>query len=394
MVLKNLNIYKKTSLIIISLIALYSIAVFFKYYLNNNAYEFDPWLSNYQGGFVRRGLPGEIFYIFYQFLKINPAIITLIFVSLLYVYFYWSLLKNLLNLKISRLLLLVLFSPLALFFPIINSKAIGHKEILFFVSFFIFYLLIKKFEKFYLAFFLTILIIFLGLSYEALLFYSPYLIILFFFKGFNSYKEFFYYLFYFSTISLSILLINYVFKGNSFIVSQICDSVINFVNPNCETVGKIADLKLSVQDHTIQKTGSEGALNLYKNYFFIYPLGAIYGLSPLLIFLFCSSFTDKKIKDLNLLLVFASLFILTIPVYYFGADWGRYLNITNISSIILILILINEKKIKIKNNFIIYQLNKIPKFIFLIFVFLYALSFSVPICCQTSFKLGLLKFFL
>ena len=47
-------------LIILSLIII--INNFFRFFQNNSVYEFDPWLSNYQGGFVRRGMPGEFFY--------------------------------------------------------------------------------------------------------------------------------------------------------------------------------------------------------------------------------------------------------------------------------------------------------------------------------------------
>ena len=49
-----------STLLVLSLIII--INNFFRFYKNNSVYEFDPWLSNYQGGFVRRGIPGEIFY--------------------------------------------------------------------------------------------------------------------------------------------------------------------------------------------------------------------------------------------------------------------------------------------------------------------------------------------
>ena len=69
---KNLTI---SSLIFLSLIVV--INNFYRFFLHNSSYQFDPWLSNYQGGFVRRGIPGEIFYKLYQLLDINPAIIAI-----------------------------------------------------------------------------------------------------------------------------------------------------------------------------------------------------------------------------------------------------------------------------------------------------------------------------
>ena len=50
-------------LLVLSLIII--INNFFRFFQNNSVFEFDPWLSNYQGGFVRRGIPGEIFYQIY-----------------------------------------------------------------------------------------------------------------------------------------------------------------------------------------------------------------------------------------------------------------------------------------------------------------------------------------
>ena len=56
-------------LLVLSLVII--INNFFRFFQNNSVYEFDPWLSNYQGGFVRRGIPGEIFYQIYNFLHIH-----------------------------------------------------------------------------------------------------------------------------------------------------------------------------------------------------------------------------------------------------------------------------------------------------------------------------------
>ena len=87
-----------SSLLFLSLIII--INNFFRFFKNNSVYEFDPWLSNYQGGFVRRGIPGEIFYQIYNFLHIHPGWMVFIFVSTLYVLFYlnfFNLIKNIKN---------------------------------------------------------------------------------------------------------------------------------------------------------------------------------------------------------------------------------------------------------------------------------------------------------
>ena len=136
-----------SALLIISLITI--INNFFRFFQNNTAYEFDPWLSNYQGGFVRRGIPGEIFYQIYNFLSIHPGWMVFIFVSILYLLFYFNFLNLIKNIKLNKLYLFIIFSPISFFFPVLNSKASGHKEILFLFLFSFFCLVMPKINRIY-----------------------------------------------------------------------------------------------------------------------------------------------------------------------------------------------------------------------------------------------------
>ena len=132
-------------LLVLSLIII--INNFFRFFQNNSVYEFDPWLSNYQGGFVRRGIPGEIFYQIYNFLHIHPGWMVFIFVSILYLLFYLNFFNLIKNLKLNKLYAFIIFSPIAFYFPILNSKASGHKEILFFFFLSLFCLMLPKINK-------------------------------------------------------------------------------------------------------------------------------------------------------------------------------------------------------------------------------------------------------
>ena len=124
---KNLTI---SSLIFLSLIII--IINFLRFFKHNSAYQFDPWLSNYQGGFVRRGIPGEFFYKLYQFFDLNPAILALVFVSLLYLFFYFYFLKILAQIKLNRLLIFSIFSPLSYIFQYLIVKLLGIKKLYFY----------------------------------------------------------------------------------------------------------------------------------------------------------------------------------------------------------------------------------------------------------------------
>ena len=81
--LKN---FIKNNFIVSSLLFLSLIIIninFFRFFQNNATYQFDSWMSNYQGGFVRRGIPGEIFYQIHNLLDIHLGWMIFIFVCFL-----------------------------------------------------------------------------------------------------------------------------------------------------------------------------------------------------------------------------------------------------------------------------------------------------------------------
>ena len=76
-----------SSLIILSLIII--INNFYRFFQNNSAYEFDNWLINYQGGFVRRGFIGEFFFQFHELFNIHLGWLVFISISVIYLLFYF-----------------------------------------------------------------------------------------------------------------------------------------------------------------------------------------------------------------------------------------------------------------------------------------------------------------
>ena len=79
----------KNNIIVSSLLLLSLIIIninFFRFFQNNATYQFDSWMSNYQGGFVRRGIPGELLFQLNSLLDIHLGWIVFIFVCLLYIF--------------------------------------------------------------------------------------------------------------------------------------------------------------------------------------------------------------------------------------------------------------------------------------------------------------------
>ena len=114
----------------------------------SNTYDVDTnnaiaeWLINYQGGFGRRGLLGEIFVQISLVTDINLKSLILyflIFIQTIYYYFIYRIFKII---KFEFLVLLCFCSPLFIIFPLAELEALGRKDILiplFFMIFCAFY---------------------------------------------------------------------------------------------------------------------------------------------------------------------------------------------------------------------------------------------------------------
>ena len=369
---------------------------FFRFFQNKTLYQFLPWLSNYQGGFTRRGLPGEIFFQIHDLFNIHLGWMVFLFVCFLYLIFYFTFFYLIKKIQLEKLLILAIFSPIALYFPVLNSKATGHKEIIFLCLLALFCCLVPKIKKNYENILMILITSLAVLSHDGLIFYLTYLVIPFviFFK-FENYKELFLDLLPITFITILLAFIIYIFKGTEQHVNAICDSVKLYVDPGCREAGQIAFLKHSIEYNILSRGAAEIEGNLvFQEYFRIYGLGFIIGFFPLIILYGKSKLVlpivSKKIHS-QFILFFP--LIMSAPIYYMAADWGRYLYISYISSLIILIFgLSNEifakEKSKNENNE-----SMIKKILFSLIIFVYCLGWTVPICCEKNFKSGIYDFF-
>ena len=82
-----------------------------KYIVGNDS-TISEWLINYEGGFTKRGLIGQIAIYLAYFFKINLRESILIMQILLLLSYFVLLYKFLENLKIDRLMMLSIFTPI------------------------------------------------------------------------------------------------------------------------------------------------------------------------------------------------------------------------------------------------------------------------------------------
>ena len=379
-----------TCLVLFSLI--FEIVRFYEFTNEFSSWQYGDWLINYQGGLVRRGLIGHILFSLHKFLHIDLDSLIFIFVSFLYFFVSFFLIKSIKFIDDNIENLLIFLSPGFFIYPIMNSGIIGRKDIflIFFVVLFVFFE--KKISNKYILISFLIALVLLCFSHSGFVFYSQYLFFLFILIKHNrnlSVNKID--LLAFTLTLVFIILFIITFDANQLTIDNICLSVKDFVSENCATGGQIyhlSDSNTNIRYRLFEK------INLGSNYIINYFI--IYGLSAFVVFFFISKKTiNSKINILIFkfqlkkpFLFFLLLFILTIPAFVLGRDWGRYIYMSY-SCIFFIYIYCIKEKILIFNNDS-FKLFK-NKFILVIFILFYSFFVTFPYYDASSFKVTLRK---
>ena len=132
---------KKALYGIVVFVFLFQVVKFYSFYLEYSVWEYAEWVINYQAGFVRRGLIGEILFRIYQLTSIHLDFVVLVFVILIIMFNSYFLIRSIKYVSKSYINLLIFFSPGFFLYSIMNSQIIGRKDILmiFVMGFFVFF---------------------------------------------------------------------------------------------------------------------------------------------------------------------------------------------------------------------------------------------------------------
>ena len=134
---KNINFY-----IIIYLSILFLFSVFFLYQKHDVANDstISEWLINYEGGFTKRGLIGQLSIYLSNFFIVKLRDTIFVLQTLLvgtYFFLIYNLLKNILY---NKIFIFAIFTPIFILYPIAEIEVLARKEIFIFI-----YLLIYTF---------------------------------------------------------------------------------------------------------------------------------------------------------------------------------------------------------------------------------------------------------
>ena len=141
MVVKNFNFY---FFIFIHSILLLAVFHLYKKHLVGNDSSISEWMINYQGGFTRRGLPGEIAFHIAKTFDLKLRFVIFLFQSFFYSLYLLLIYYFFRNIRINTIILFAIFTPIFLIYHIAELEVLARKEIFLFIGYIWFYNISKK----------------------------------------------------------------------------------------------------------------------------------------------------------------------------------------------------------------------------------------------------------
>ena len=353
---KNYKNYFKYYLISISVFAVFWL--YLKHSVGNDS-TISEWIINYQGGFTRRGLPGEIAFHIALFLDLKLRFVILlmqIFFYLLYIFLIYKFFKKV---KTNAVILFALFTPIFLIYHVAELEVLARKELFLFIGFIWFYNISTN-EKNVLKPILWIIFVLplVTTLYEPAVFYYSFFaaVIILKMKDEKPIKIFSIIFFIFlPSVTISWFSAFSIISKEGFEIMK--TSLMDNFGETCYMSCGLMDTKREAIVHikaTIDKlTEKENSIYIYL---FRYFLIMLIGCAPLFLLIKNSEFKKKVLKFKKLILVFIILNIF-VPIHWLMfIDWGRAVNITYVSSILFFFYLY-------KNDYISINFLKIKKII-------------------------------
>ena len=349
-------------------------SIFYLYWKHDvgNDWSISEWLINYQGGFTRRGLGGEINIFLADLFSIplrNAILFLQVTAHLIYLVFLFIYLKDL---KLDILQIFALFSPLFLLYPIAELEALGRKEIFIFLFFtFVIFFSKEKFHRNIVNFVVFIFFPLLCLIWEQIILFAPFFAVILI----NKNK-----LYLFSETLTKLFLI-----FSSTIVVMIIVFAFPLSNEGHEIMCRYLELEFSEKcygsaDLLIKNTIYFDTFSIHNKTqftdYFRYLMIFLVGFLPLCLCISKKQFTNQEnfiTKNFRPIYLFLTIYIPILLLFAFGHDWGRWIHIQYSLSILLYFYLIKNNVIS--NNFnykiLVDFLSKKKKLLIFIF-FIYA----------------------
>ncbi len=333
------------------------------------------WLINYEGGFTKRGIIGQIAIELSRYFQTSlrwTIFLLQSFTATIYFFLLFQLLKKL---DYERVIILAVFTPIFILYPIAEIEVLARKEIIIF-SIFLIYLFIPRKNNFKNISF-SLFLLFGILIWEPIIFFFPLIFILEIIEK-NIEK-----------IDINLL------KTLLCFVPSICIASIIIFNPLTDKEHDAMALVLKNEFNescymscALLRTVSsitqqfQAQIDRYSIEVFVrYSLIIIIGFYPLHVLLKNSFLKNKNLflfKNFNQPIHVFYLAMFPIPVLFaMGFDWGRWVNVSYVILALTYFHLLLKNSLilnfeKLKQNF----LYKIKGKIFIIFFILFCFGWN------------------
>ena len=366
---KKFNRYFLIYLLILLILSYFFL--FIKHQVGNDS-TISEWLINYEGGFTKRGIIGQISIELTRFFKSDLRWTIFLFQSFACTLYFFLLYHLIIKLKIERVLILSIFTPIFILYPIAEIEVLARKEILVF-SLYLIYLMIPR-EHFLKEISLSLFSLISILIWEPIIFFFPIILI-------------------HEIIDRNIMKINKNFlKLSLSFFPGLIFALLIIIKPltieNHDLMASILKNEFGQECYmscALLKSKSTIIQQFQGNYasyslvvFIRYSLIILIGFYPLYLLIKHSYFKDKTFilfkifkKPFTLLMISLSPVIF---LFAMGYDWGRWVNITYVILAITFFKLLERSKLKInyknlKNEFLYKIRGKTFIIFFLIFCF-------------------------
>ena len=366
---KNINNYL---LLYLSILIIFSYFFLYTKHQVGNDSTISEWLINYEGGFTKRGIMGQLALIQSRLFDLDLRLSIFLLQSVACTLYFILIYKLFKNIKTNKIIYLSIFTPIFILYPVAEIEVLARKEIIVFSIFLIYLFIPRSFEFKNLS-----LIIFLVLSiliWEPIIFFYPLFFLLEIIErnlkkaNFEFFKIFFYFV---PSIFIALFFITSPISEEQWMI--MAGVLKNEFGQNCYMSCGLLKSKSTI----IQQF--QGNISKYSfEVFFRYFLIIVTGFFPLYVLYKNSFLRNKNLIFFNKFKKIHSIFLLSLtPVillFSMGYDWGRWVNITYVLSAIVYfylyknnLIKLNKKKLD--KNFINKFKEKIFIFLFIIYCF-------------------------
>lgn len=336
------------------------------------------WTINYDTGATRRGLSGTIILFFARtfHLKINWLVFSLQGIALI------SFIGLFLNLVRKKALtfwyVIACFSPgFFLLFTYYDSMAIGRKEILLFLTFTAWVSICNqgKATTFKVIIFSAIYF-FLTLVHEAFVFYSLYFCAAMWLTHSSQGSK-----------------LSFAIPISSFAAAAVTFFYFKTVDPITSCIGLLELGALPEVCTGIISSGSQDAMLLIKQYFrdfdelALLNLCLVFTIILLPVYLITHSVVLSLGNKRRWLICVFLLIVFSFPLFIFAIDWGRWISIHVTLSVLMLVLVLNdkvEKSADVQNPISLIQMA-LTCIIASVYFISFTLTFSVGHCCTRDF---------